>query len=66
MFVSNLSFSECAAKIQFGMNEHLRGPFAQKKKNLYYSFDCDENLYTYAKSKMEWGNRHELFFQFSS
>ena len=39
----------------------LRGPFAQNKKNLYYSFDCDENLYTYVKSKMKWGNRHELY-----
>ena len=38
----------------------LSGPFAQKK-NLYYSFDCDENWYTYVKSKMKWGNRHELF-----
>ena len=31
-----------------------------KKKNLYYSFDCDENLHTHVKSKIKWGNCHEL------
>ena len=32
----------------------LRGPYRQnKKKNLYYSFDSDENLHTYVKSKIK-------------
>ena len=37
----------------------LKGPY--RKKNLYYSFDCNEYLYTYVKSKIKLGNRHELF-----
>ena len=35
-------------------------------KIIYYSFDCDENLPTHGKSKIKWGNGHELFFPFSS
>ena len=31
------------------------------EKNLYYSFDCDENLHTHVNSKIKWGNRHEFF-----
>ena len=31
------------------------------KKNLYYSFDSDKNLHTYVKTKIKWGNGHELF-----
>ena len=40
----------------------FREPYAQK--NLYYSFDYDENLHTHVKSKIKWGNRHELFSTF--
>ena len=44
-------------------NSLLRGSYTKNKiKNLYYSFDCDENWHTYIKSKLKWGNRHELFF----
>ena len=32
------------------------------QKNLYESFDWDENLHTYVKSKIKWNNRHKLFF----
>ena len=42
----------------------LRGPYPQNKKNLYYSFDCDENLHIYVKSKLKWGSGHEFFFCF--
>ena len=31
------------------------------KKNLYYSFNFDENLHTYVKPKIKWGNHHALF-----
>ena len=34
------------------------------KKNLYYSFNCEEKLHTHVKSKIKWDNRHELFFHF--
>ena len=30
------------------------------KKNVYYSFNCDENMQTHVNSKIKWGNRHEL------
>ena len=40
---------------------YLKGPYLSPKKNLYYSFDCDENLHIYAKSKINWGNCLELF-----
>ena len=39
----------------------LKGAVLPKEKNLYYSFDCDENLYTYEKSKIKWANRQEIF-----
>ena len=42
------------------MNRHLWGPYPPKK-NLYNSFDRDENLHTYVKSKIKWGNCTELF-----
>ena len=32
-----------------------------QKKKLNYSFDCEEILHIYVKSKFEWGNFHELF-----
>ena len=35
-----------------------------KNKNLSYSFDSDENLHTFVKSKIKQGNRHEFFSQF--
>ena len=44
----------------FNFLKDLRGPYAQKK-NLYYSFDRDENLHTYVKSKIKWGNSLEIF-----
>ena len=34
---------------------------AKKKQNLHYSFYSDENLPTYVKSKINWGNCQELF-----
>ena len=40
----------------------FRGTFAQKKKNLCYSFNGDENLQTHVKFKIKWGNHYELFF----
>ena len=43
----------------------FKGTLRPKKKNLCYLFDCDENLHTYVKSKIKWGNRHELFSIFS-
>ena len=40
----------------------LRGPYAQnKKKNLYYSFDCVEIFRTYVKLKIKWGKCPKLF-----
>ena len=39
----------------------FKGTVRPKQKNLHYLFDCDENLYTYVKSKIKWRNRHELF-----
>ena len=39
----------------------LKGTLPPKKKNLYYSFDRYENLHTYVKSKIKWGNCSELF-----
>ena len=38
----------------------LKGTVRSKKKNLSYSFNCDENLHTHVKSKIKWNNRHEL------
>ena len=38
----------------------LKGTVQVQEKNLQNSFDCDENLYTYVKSKMKWGECHEL------
>ena len=37
----------------------LKGTVPHNKKNLYYSFDCDENLHTYVNLK-KWGNCHKL------
>ena len=34
------------------------------KKHLYYSFVCDENLHTYVKLKIKWGECHEFFLYF--
>ena len=34
------------------------------KKNQYYSFDCDENLHTHVKSKIERGYCNDFFFHF--
>ena len=31
------------------------------EKNLYHSFDCDENLHTQVKAKIKRGNSLELF-----
>ena len=39
----------------------LKGTVQAKNKNLYYSFDSDENLHTNVKSKIKWGNSHEFF-----
>ena len=39
----------------------FKGTVPPPKKNLYYSFDRDENLHTYVKSKIKWGNCPELF-----
>ena len=39
----------------------LWGPYRQNKKKLNYSLDSDENLHTYVKSNIKWGNRHKLF-----
>ena len=33
----------------------------QAKKFFYYSFDSDGNFHAYVKSKIKWGNRHEVF-----
>ena len=38
---------------------YIHGPsghFDRRKKNLYYSFHRYENLHTYVKSKIKWGN----------
>ena len=42
-------------------NSQLKGTVQAKQNNLYYSFDSDENLHAYVKSKKKWGNRQELF-----
>ena len=39
----------------------LEGTVQAEEKSLYSSFDSDENLYTNVKSKIKWGNWHELF-----
>ena len=36
----------------------------QAKKNIYYWFVSDDNLHTYAKSKIKWGNNHIFFIFF--
>ena len=38
---------------------------AKQKKNLYYSFNCDETLHTNVKSKIKLGNRRKRFSIFS-
>ena len=55
IFLSNQSYN--AADIR---SCWLREPFAHRK-NLCYSFSCDENLHTHVKSKIKWGNLHEFF-----
>ena len=52
-----ISMASVFSRLEFKGNVH-------KKKNLYYSFDCDENLHTHVKSKMKWGNSHDFFFYF--
>ena len=37
------------------------GDRTPKKKNLYYSFDCDGNLHMYVKLKLRWVNFHDFF-----
>ena len=38
--------------------------FWPEKNNLYYSFHRYENLHTYVKSKIKWGNCLDIFFNF--
>ena len=38
-----------------------KGTVPPNNKNLYYSLDRDDNLPRYVKSKIKWGNCHELF-----
>ena len=44
-----------------GSANDLRGPYAQNEKNFIIRYDCVENLHTYVKPKIKWGNFHELF-----
>ena len=48
-------------KINFNIYFFLFKGTVPPKKKLYYSFDRDENLHTYVKSKIKWGNCLELF-----
>ena len=60
-------FCNYFTEIDMGCTKINKGPFKgpapppKKKKNLYYSFDRDENLHTYVKSKIKLGKCWELF-----
>ena len=61
--VAQLNFYKCVA-LKNARCARLKGTVCPKK-NLYYSFDREENLHTYVKWRIKGGNNHELFSIFS-
>ena len=44
-----------ARRVTGFLRSALKGPYIPEK-NLCYAFDSDENMHTYVKSKIKWGN----------